>query len=57
MENYNGLCEPDEHCYHQDSAMLLTVPPKYRMICCNCGDIKPTHQASYMEPPDFGYFQ
>lgn len=33
-------CDDDKCCYHRDGVLLMSQPPQYRLICCNCGHWK-----------------
>lgn len=51
MENYDELCEPDEHCYHHGEVGYMDGFPHPAMICCHCGHTVKTHLASLAEEP------
>ena len=29
-----------KHCWHDSGRALLSMPPQYVQICCNCGETK-----------------
>lgn len=45
-------CVDDKHCYHRDGVLLTSLPPKYRLHCCQCGHMSYAEASS--RPPVWG---
>jgi hypothetical protein len=47
-------CKDDQHCYHRDGILLMSMPAQYRMHCCECGHMKYERVQGAQRPPDWG---